>query len=41
MNILPEKYFEILYDSIYFPIKVIDENGKIIFVNQAFNLQWE
>lgn len=41
MNSSPEKYFEILYDSVYFPIKVIDENGKVVFVNQAFNLQWE
>ncbi len=34
-------YFQQLYDSIYFPIKVIDESGKIVYVNQAFNLQWE
>ncbi|MGA8264038.1 MAG: ATP-binding protein, partial [Ignavibacteriaceae bacterium] len=37
----PEAYFQQLYDSIYFPIKVIDESGKVVFVNQAFNLQWE
>lgn len=37
----PEIYFKKLYESIYFPIKVIDEKGKIVYVNQAFNLQWE
>ena len=37
----PEAYFEQLYESIYFPIKVIDEGGKVVYVNQAFILQWE
>ena len=37
----PEEYFQQLYESIYFPIKVIDESGKVVFVNQAFTLQWE
>lgn len=37
----PEEYFQQLYESIYFPIKVIDESGRVVFVNQAFTLQWE
>ena len=41
MNETPETYFQQLYEPIYFPIKVIDENGKIVYINQAFNLQWE
>ncbi len=41
MNESPEKYFQQLYEPIYFPVKVIDEKGKIVYVNQAFNLQWE
>ena len=41
MNETPETYFQQLYEPIYFPIKVIDEGGKIVYINQAFNLQWE
>ncbi len=37
----PEEYFQQLYESIYFPIKVIEENGRVVYVNQAFILQWE
>ena len=37
----PEAYFQQLYESIYFPIKVIDESGGVVYVNQAFILQWE
>jgi PAS domain S-box-containing protein len=41
MSETPDKYFKKFYESIYFPVKVINENGKIVYVNQAFNLQWE
>jgi two-component system, sensor histidine kinase len=41
MNENLDKYFQQLYEQIYFPIKVIDENGKVVYINQAFNLQWE
>ena len=41
MKETPELYFQQLYESIYFPIKVIDESGSVVYVNQAFNLQWE
>jgi len=34
------KYFEILYNSIHFPIQVINESGEIVYLNQAFALQW-
>jgi PAS domain S-box-containing protein len=35
-----EKYFKLLYDSLRFPVEVIDENGRIIYVNNEFNIQW-
>ncbi len=34
------KYFSLLFDSIHFPIEVISEEGKIVYVNQAFTFQW-
>ncbi len=36
----PAKYFNQLYDSIHFPINVLDETGRIVYVNQAFIYQW-
>ncbi len=40
MNDLIIKYFALLFDSIHFPIEVINEEGKIVYVNQAFIFQW-
>lgn len=34
------KYFSTLYDKIRFPIQVIDSEGKIIYINEAFTLLW-
>ena len=34
------KYFEILYNSIHFPIQVVNESGEIIYLNQTFAMQW-
>jgi PAS domain S-box-containing protein len=34
------KYFSSLYDRIHFPIQVINEEGKIVYVNTAFSFQW-
>ncbi len=34
------KCFEVLYNSIHFPIQVINESGEIVYLNQAFALQW-
>ncbi len=34
------KYFEVFYNSIHFPIQVINESGEIVYLNQAFALQW-
>lgn len=34
------KYFRLLYDQIPFPVQVVNEEGKIVFVNQAFTFQW-
>ncbi len=41
MNEKISKYFEILYNSIHFPIQVIDEKGEVVYLNQAFALQWK
>lgn len=41
MNENQEIFFQRLYGPIYFPVKVINEEGKIVYVNQAFTLQWE
>ena len=41
MKASTETYFQQLYEQIYFPIKVIDEKGRIVYANQAFFLQWE
>jgi signal transduction histidine kinase len=34
------KYFQLLYNPIHFPIQVINEEGKVVFVNEAFSFQW-
>lgn len=34
------KYLEILYGKLRFPVEVIDNDGKIIYVNEAFTLMW-
>lgn len=34
------KYFQQLYDQLRFPIEIINEHGKIIYINEAFSLQW-
>lgn len=34
------KYFEILYNRLVFPVEVIDSQGKIVYVNEAFSLMW-
>ena len=34
------KYFRLLYDRLPFPIQVINEEGKITYVNEEFTSQW-
>ncbi len=34
------KYFRILYDQIPFPVQVVNEEGRIVYVNHAFTFQW-
>jgi len=34
------KYFKTLYDQIPFPIQIINEKGKIVYVNYSFAFQW-
>ena len=34
------KYFQLLYDSIGFPIQVVNNEGKVIYVNEMFAVQW-
>ncbi|HKI77365.1 MAG TPA: hybrid sensor histidine kinase/response regulator [Ignavibacteriaceae bacterium] len=41
MNKSSLKYFHSLYEAIYFPIQVVDESGKVVYLNQAFNILWE
>lgn len=34
------KYFRLLFDQIPYSVQVVNEEGKIVFVNQAFTFQW-
>ena len=34
------KYVGLLYDKIRFPVQVVDQNGKIIYTNDAYTLLW-
>ncbi|MCH7772334.1 MAG: PAS domain S-box protein, partial [Bacteroidetes bacterium] len=34
------KYFRLLYDSIRFPIQVINTEGYVIYANELFTSQW-
>jgi PAS domain S-box-containing protein len=34
------KYFEMLYDNLRNPVQVVDDEGKIVYVNEAFVLVW-
>jgi len=40
MNKTHSKYFQLLYDQIPFPVQIIDEEGKIVYVNNAFTTLW-
>jgi len=33
-------YFNILYDSVRFPIQIFNESGQIVYVNEEFSSQW-
>jgi signal transduction histidine kinase len=35
------KYFRTLYDQIPYPVQIINEMGKIVYVNHAFTFQWD
>ena len=35
------KYLKLLYDPIHIPIEIINEEGKIVYVNPAFIYQWD
>ncbi|MCG6915639.1 response regulator [bacterium BMS3Abin03] len=35
-----QKYFRLLYDSLRFPIQVVNKEGKIVYVNELFTIQW-
>lgn len=34
------KYFEMLYENLRNPVMVIDDEGKVIYVNEAFIITW-
>ncbi|MGE5847500.1 MAG: ATP-binding protein [Ignavibacteria bacterium] len=40
MNESLVKYFSTLYDPIHYPIEVIEPDGKIFYLNEAFYLLW-
>jgi len=35
-----DKYFKLLYDSLRFPVQIIDEKGYIVYINNEFIVQW-
>ncbi|MFB3056667.1 MAG: ATP-binding protein [Ignavibacteriaceae bacterium] len=34
------KYFRLMYDSIRFPIRVVNKRGHVVYVNELFTIQW-
>ena len=34
------KYFNLLYDSIRFPVQVVNMEGYVVYVNESFTIQW-
>jgi len=34
------KYLQLFYSSMRFPIQVLNKDGKIIYVNELFSIQW-
>lgn len=34
------KYFRLLYDQVPYPVHIINETGKIVYVNHSFTFQW-
>ncbi len=34
------KYFHLMYDSIRFPIQVVNKGGYVVYVNELFTIQW-
>lgn len=40
MSDVTYKYFSIFYDSVRFPVQIINENGNIVYINPAFSELW-
>ena len=40
MHELLFKYFTTLYDQIPYPVQIVNEKGKIVYVNHSFTFQW-
>ena len=34
------KYVSLLYDKVRFPVQVIDQNGKVVYTNEAYTILW-
>ncbi len=34
------KYFRLLYDQVHVPVQIINEEGKIVYINEAFTFLW-
>ena len=40
MNNTIMKYFQLLYESVRFPIQVVNREGHVVYVNELFTVQW-
>lgn len=34
------KYVSLMYDKVRFPVQVVEQNGKIVYLNEAFTILW-
>ena len=34
------KYVRLMYDKVRFPVQVVEQSGKIVYLNEAFTILW-
>jgi PAS domain-containing protein len=34
------KYVSLMYDKVRFPVQVVEQTGKIVYINEAFTVLW-
>jgi nitrogen-specific signal transduction histidine kinase len=34
------KYVSLMYDKVRFPVQVVEQSGKIVYLNEAFTILW-